>query len=286
MSKGIDCAKPLTVETAPAVKADGYDFVGRYLVPAKGSLRWKALTKKEAEIICNAGLRLLTVYETTADRPRGGSAYGTVDGKSARECAEAIGMPRNGVIYFAVDYQTSDFGTVEAYMRAAAQQIAPYRLGVYGSYSVVEAMRSRGVTNHLWQCVAWSYRMVSPHYSVYQHTAGASVAGVAVDINDCPDMDRAGLWMYQREEDEDEMDIGKLLDEMTDKQAWQLVEKANRYAATLEPSKYAWDACKAGVESGLFSDGNKDGLVDNPQAFVKRQEMATVLYRAGITKKK
>ena len=198
--KGVDCATPLTAVTAPAVKAAGYDFVGRYLVPAKGSLKWKALTKKEAEIICNAGLRLLTVYETTADRPRGGSAYGTVDGQSARQCAEAIGMPHSGVIYFAVDYQTSDFGTIGAYMRAAAQQIAPYRLGVYGSYSVVEAMRSRGVTNHLWQCVAWSYRMVSPHYSVYQHTAGASVAGVAVDLNDCPDMDRAGIWAYGEDE--------------------------------------------------------------------------------------
>ena len=198
---GIDCATPLTAVTAPAIKAAGYDFVGRYLVPAKGSLRWKALTKKEAEIICNAGLRLLTVYETTADRPRGGSAYGTVDGKSARQCAEAIGMPHSGVLYFAVDYATKDYDTVEAYMRAAAQQIAPYRLGVYGSYSVVEAMRSRGVTNYLWQCVAWSYRMVSPHYSVYQHTAGASVAGVAVDINDCPNMEAAGMWSYKEDGD-------------------------------------------------------------------------------------
>lgn len=286
MSKGVDCATRLTEKTAKGIAEAGYEFVGRYLVPLRGNLRRKALTRAEARIISDAGLQILTVYETTADRAKGGRVYGTVDGRSARECASAIGMPEDGVIYFAVDYATKDYDTIEAYMRSAAQQIAPYRLGVYGSYSVVEAMRSRGVTNHLWQCVAWSYRMVSPHYSVYQHTAGASVAGVAVDINDCPDMDRAGLWMYQREEDEDEMDIGKLLDEMTDKQAWQLVEKANRYAATLEPSKYAWDACKAGVESGLFSDGNKDGLVDNPQAFVKRQEMATVLYRAGITKKK
>lgn len=73
-----------------------------------------------------------------------------------------------------------------------------------------------------------------------------------------------------------------ILASLTDEQAWRLVEKANRHAATLKPSKYAETACEKGIKSGLFTDGDKDGLVDNPQAFLKRQEFATVLDRMGV----
>ena len=93
---------------------------------------------------------------------------------------------------------------------------------------------------------------------------------------------------YQRvkaEGGEEEVDIEKLLSEMTDEQAWKLVEKANKHAATMRPSTYATEACLKGITSGLFSDGNKDGLVDSPQSYVKRQELATVLYRAGLMDK-
>ena len=91
MMNGIDCAAPLTAKTATAIKANGYGFVGRYLVPAKGSLKWKALTKDEARVISNAVLKLLTVYETTADRAKGGAVHGALDGATAKACAEAIG---------------------------------------------------------------------------------------------------------------------------------------------------------------------------------------------------
>lgn len=201
MSKGIDCATRLTAKTAKGVADAGYEFVGRYLVPLRGSLRWKALTREEARVISDAGLQILTVYETTADRAKGGKVYGTIDGASARECADAIGLPKDAVIYFAVDYQTKEYDVVEQYLRGVKQFLGPYKMGVYGSYYVVEAMRQRGVTQYLWQCVAWSYRMVTPHYSVYQHTAGESVAGVAVDINDCPNMEAAGMWSYREDGD-------------------------------------------------------------------------------------
>ena len=223
---GVDCATRLTEKTAKGIADAGYEFVGRYLVPLRGNLRWKALTRAEARIISDAGLQILTVYETTADRAKGGKVYGTIDGASARECADAIGLPKDAVIYFAVDYQTKEYDVVEQYLRGVKQFLGPYKMGVYGSYYVVEAMRSRGVTNYLWQCVAWSYRMVSPHYSVYQHTAGASVAGVAVDINDCPDMDRAGLWAYG--EDEEEMQRYNSVGEMPGYAQADIKELCNR----------------------------------------------------------
>lgn len=45
---------------------------------------------------------------------------------------------------------------------------------------------------------------------------------------------------------------------------------------------YAEAACRKGVACGLFTDGDGDLSLDQPQAYVKRQELATVLDRAGM----
>ena len=84
----------------------------------------------------------------------------------------------------------------------------------------------------------------------------------------------------------DELDMTKaeFLASLTDDEAREIVEKANRAAGKLKPSSWAVASCEKGIESGLFSDGDNDGLVDNPQAYVKRQELATVMDRAGLVK--
>ena len=198
MVRGIDCASKLNALTAAGVKAAGFAFAGRYLVPNVGSLAWKALTKNEAEIITNAGLRLLTIWETTASRVKGGAQAGREDGAKAYEVAKEIDMPAGGIIYFAVDYdaQVSEFRTIEDYLRAARTQTGEYEIGVYGSYTVIEEMVAQSVCKAFWQCCAWSAGRKSQHLNVYQGEFGKAVAGVPVDINDCDDMDAAGIWTY------------------------------------------------------------------------------------------
>ena len=206
MVKGIDCASKLNAQTAAAIRAEGYSFAGRYLVPSSGDMTWKALTKDEAERIAAAGLRLLTVWETTADRVKGGAAAGAADGARAFQCARDIGMPESGIIYFAVDFaaQQGDMGTIEAYLRAARKNTGPYEIGVYGSYPVIEEMAARGACKGFWQCVAWSYGKKSGNLNVYQGWSGQKAGGVNVDVNECADMDRAGIWTYDEgKEDED-----------------------------------------------------------------------------------
>ena len=203
MVRGIDCASRLTAQTAAAIRAEGYAFAGRYLVPDG----WKMLTKAEAEAITGAGLRLLTVWETTADRAKGGAAAGAADGAMALKCAREIGMPESGIIYFAVDYepQAGDMDAIEAYLRAARANTGPYEIGVYGPYSVIETMAERGACKAFWQCVAWSYGRRSGYLDVYQGWFYQQAAGLNVDINECPDMDRAGIWTYE----EDVLDMSK-----------------------------------------------------------------------------
>lgn len=58
-----------------------------------------------------------------------------------------------------------------------------------------------------------------------------------------------------------------------------------RYEAeqrALPVSDWAAESCARGVKKGLFADGDGDGGMDWPQAYVKRQELAVVLDRQGV----
>ena len=160
---GVDTATKLTAKNCADLAAAGYKFVGRYLVPNAGATAWKALTKEEAERICNAGLSILCVWETTAERAKQGYAAGCTDGAKALELAREIGMAEDGIIYFAVDYdaQRADFQSIREYLRGAGQNSGPYAIGVYGGYNLIEYMAKYGACRGFWQTLAWSYGKLS-----------------------------------------------------------------------------------------------------------------------------
>lgn len=270
MIKGIDCAAPLTAEKARAFKKLGYEFVGRYFCPT-GKRYTKRLCKAEADAIIAAGLRILAVYETATDRAKGGMSAGAVDGARAYNQALELGMPKSGIIYFAVDYdaQSADFDAIEAYLRAARQQTGEYEIGVYGSYKVIEAMHARGACKGFWQCFAWSYGKRSEHRNVYQAVGNTVIAGHTVDINECPDMVEAGIWNYEEEE------------MFTYEQFKEFMQQYEKEVRARPAAAYAEQACQKAIASGLFKDGDGDNMLDEPHAYMKRQEFAVVLDRMG-----
>ncbi|MFC5531012.1 glycoside hydrolase domain-containing protein [Cohnella yongneupensis] len=98
--KGIDFVQPISAETAKSIAAEGYCFAGRYLVPP--SYAWKRLTRAEAEGITEAGMDIVSVFETTASRPEGGAVNGHADGQAAYVEAVGIDQPVGSAIYFTV----------------------------------------------------------------------------------------------------------------------------------------------------------------------------------------
>lgn len=184
MAKGIDCATPLTLQTARALYAEGYRFACRYLVPP--AYAWKRLTLAEARAITEAGMHIISVFETSARRPAGGAAAGQADGAAAYREAVAIGQPPGTAIYFAVDYEAgpADYDRIEAYLRAAAAEIKGYAPGVYGSFAVIEEMARRGACRHYWQTYAWSRGQKSPKMNLYQYSNHVQAAGILVDLNE------------------------------------------------------------------------------------------------------
>jgi len=182
--KGIDCASPLTATKANAIAAEGYKFAARYLVPVKYA--WKRIIRLEAEAITKAGMKILSVYETTANRPKGGAANGKVDGAAAYKEAQEIGQPLGSAIYFACDWDANsgDFDAIEAYLRAAAKEVVGYTVGVYAEFDVIEEMAKRKACQHFWQTYAWSKGKRSMYANVYQYKNGQVIAYHSVDLNE------------------------------------------------------------------------------------------------------
>lgn len=275
MIYGVDCASKLTAQTAAEIKAAGYEFAGRYLVPPVGPMKWKALTKDECRAVTGAGLRLLTVWETTADRVRGGMAAGAEDGARAVKLAEEYDIPDGAAIYFAVDYdaRADAFDTVEGYLKGARAQLGGrWRVGVYGSYRVIEEMARREAADCFWQCVAWSGGMKSGRRHVYQAKFGQRAAGVAVDINECADMKKAGIWSYadKFDEEDEDMDVNRF------KELWL---EMRRELQDNDASDWSREARAWAENTGLVQGGSDADFNGMWQDVLTREQMAVLLYR-------
>lgn len=192
--QGVDTASKITKQIAKKLKEESVDFVVRYLVPERGQTAWKSLSASEASDILDSGLALMLVWETSADRVKGGAKDGASDGFDAHKLAADMGVPPGTVIYFAADYNVpeSDFDAVEAYLIGAKCNLEQYKVGLYGSEKVVQAMSERGACKHFWQCVAWSNEFL-PVASViqYEWQGGADAKALAKKVGVSVDLDSA-----------------------------------------------------------------------------------------------
>ncbi|GAA3408413.1 DUF1906 domain-containing protein [Paenibacillus hodogayensis] len=215
MTKGFDCATPLTAATAAAFRGDGFEFAGRYLVPSG----WKRLTKEEADLISASGLNIVSVFETTADRALGGRAAGLADGATAVKTAADIGQPEGSAIYFAVDFDatSSQMPAVIEYIRAASEATPNFVTGVYGSYAVVQAVRAAGACSRFWQTYAWSNGAKADFLHIYQYENDVVVNGIGIDRNES--FGSEGWWSKRKEEEEE--GEGKGEDDLMQLEQWQ-----------------------------------------------------------------
>lgn len=181
MQQGIDCATPLTPELAAKFRADGCEFVCRYLVPNG----WKALTRAEAEAISRAGMKVVSVFETSADRALGGYEAGLQDGTTALEVASKVGQPLGSCIYFAVDFEATlaQMWTVIDYFRGCREATTGYSIGAYGSYDVMIALGNAGACDKYWQTYAWSGNRRADFINLFQWKNDVPANGIQVDHN-------------------------------------------------------------------------------------------------------
>src|SRR5664279_2846298 len=174
------------------VKEQGYSFVARYLAVDGGN---KLITRTEADQIRAHGLGLVLVYEQYAGRAKEGRAAGTADGQTALTQARSVGFPDTRPVYFAVDYDATgtDQAAIDVYLRGAADSVGAGRVGVYGSYAVVERCFTNDSARFFWQTYAWSAGKISTHSHILQYSNGQTVGGASVDVNESKQAD-FGAW--------------------------------------------------------------------------------------------
>src|SRR5262249_50828244 len=106
--RGLDAATDLT-RFAKAIKAAGFDHVGRYT---------KNVTRSEIDALHAAGLGVWLIFETTATRALSGAPAGKVDAALTMKQCAALGAPAGLTIFATVDTDppASQLGIIRAYM--------------------------------------------------------------------------------------------------------------------------------------------------------------------------
>lgn len=127
-----------------------------------------------------------------------------------------------------------------------------------GDKDLIGQVSKQNMTVHRW----FKAKACPGNYLYNRHAA------IAAEVNN-----RLNTAANAAEEEDDDME-GK-----------EIYEKLNAYLATLPTSDYAKESSEKGVDSGLFADGDKDGLVDDPRGILTREQPAVVLNRAGLLDK-
>lgn len=121
----------------------GAAFVARYL---------KNLSAAEAQALSDAGLKIVSIFESGAKEALTGAPGGLRDGAKALQQAQALGQPAGSCIMATADFdeQSSQDGASLAYLRAFKSQIGAYTLGVYGNGALCYACLDQGIAAYTW----------------------------------------------------------------------------------------------------------------------------------------
>jgi glycoside hydrolase-like protein len=179
MPQGVDYAfgRP----SMSALKNAGVKFVCRYLSHSPS----KNLTRAEAEKLTDAGIWIVVVWETTAQRALSGHAGGVADAKDAEAQARSCGMPDDRPVYFAVDWDASSGqqAAINAYLDGAASVLGKGRVGIYGGYGPVKRALDGRHATWAWQTYAWSGGRWDGRAQLQQYSNGHTIGGVGCDYD-------------------------------------------------------------------------------------------------------
>jgi hypothetical protein len=176
----------------------GVEVVGRYYAASKGS---KVITKAEATALSAKGIKIFTVYEDigSASQFNLTADQGGNDASRAKSQASAIGQPKGGVIYFAVEglpsgYKSADLPGIKDYFSGITKALGnDYTAGVYGDGIVCRTLLDEGICTHTWLAQAsWAFEGSIEFYASKRWSLAQIVTdlptkpwrGLSVDINE------------------------------------------------------------------------------------------------------
>jgi uncharacterized protein (TIGR02594 family) len=179
--------------------ANGVETVIRYYNRRNSSsLPEKRLRPEEARAAQDAGLALAVVFQQHARRLSDFSdAIGRDDAKRALDLTAETAQPAGSAIYFAVDtdfFRRAELDAVRAFFEGVRESFAAaaggtgFRIGVYGSGTVAEALRDKGLVDLVWLAGAtgWSGTrgaLALGYFDLFQDRLDVREAGLSYDGN-------------------------------------------------------------------------------------------------------
>ena len=142
---GADCAMQVTEDRAKTLYNAGYRYIGRYITGTT-----KKISREEAETILSNGLRFFPIYQTTANKYEYfTAAQGESDAQAAIATARELGLPRNTIIYFAVDCDPTDSqitSHIIPYFEKVSEILSSsiYKTGIYGTRNACSRVGAKG----------------------------------------------------------------------------------------------------------------------------------------------
>ena len=285
MLKGIDISEHnwTTPINFPKVKAAGIDFAIIRLGLGTSTLDKKFIDNVNGCL--NAGIMVKGVYHFS---------YALAQRDAIQEARFAVsqmpivGLGKDIPIFFDFEYDTlryaKDLGRILGPADANAHALAfcdeieasGYPVGIYFNSDFYNNWYDH---NLLAQYINWvadyniHYNATTFPYRFRQYTDKGNVDGITGDV----DMD-----LFFQEDPIIETEEKAMTIDITDAQLDELIDRMNRRLASRIEDGYAKEANDKTVKIGIFGDSNKDGILDGPQCFVRRQELSIVLDRIGI----
>lgn len=177
-------------------------WAGRYLKDAA-----KGISAKEVVALHGAGLAVLLIWETTAERALAGAAAGTTDGETAAARAKTLGAPAGIRIAVTNDFdpEASQVAVAVEYHQAAQTALAAEGFGYifYGSAVVGEKLTDAPmwVPNNKWsddQAEIAAGKVAIVQETTNQHgldNLGLGNGAIDANLAYVDDLASLGLWM-------------------------------------------------------------------------------------------
>ena len=175
MEKGLDFS--FTRPNLNSAKDLGYTFLISYISP-NPSKNWR---RTEIDQARKLGFKIGCVWESTAKRPLSGFDAGREDAIKALDMSRQLNY--TGAIYFAVDFRPStpkDIAATNDYFHGISTQIPREKIGVYGSYEVIEDVKE--YAKYGWQVKTWAPKDASGQRKIHPNTAVVQDANVKSPI--------------------------------------------------------------------------------------------------------
>lgn len=128
------------------LKDNNISILGRYI---NGGTDQKELYYEEIKTLLANGIKLIPIYQKngTPSLSHFTEAYGVTDAIEANKRARYHLIPKNSIIYFAVDYDAQDpdiSSVIIPYFKKLSENLVDYRIGVYGTRNVCTQVMEAG----------------------------------------------------------------------------------------------------------------------------------------------